>query len=190
MRIKIIVLIGLLLALFGMWNVFSLSEPARLSLWILLSVLLSIYIVTLLVFSIVYYGVEFFTGLNSRKTLKQNLASVSGDKHRLSTTELHRMTLFVRRSLREMLLFKPRFDLSTVREGLTSITDNSSHVSHFELDRIKWLLRWGGHALFYVWFSLIVSIAFIFFIVGCVIGIYFDRHYHLVEHLMSIGIIS
>ncbi|MEZ5671119.1 MAG: hypothetical protein R3E08_01565 [Thiotrichaceae bacterium] len=138
---------------------------------------------TLLVFSIVYYGIDFFSGANTKKILKQNLDLVSGDKHRLSVTELHRMTLFVRRSLREKLLFKHHIDLSVVKDGLTSITDNSSHVSHFELDRVKWLLRRGSKMLFYVTFSLIVSIAFIFFIVGCVVGIYFDHQYDLVGQL-------
>lgn len=175
-------IMALLTVLLGVLGVAVYFNKYAALFWIaLVSVLLLIIVVTVALFFLLYYNVDGLIHANS--VLRRSLTVVGSNRHHLSNTELHRVRVFLRRSLRDILLFGVwvPVDLSKVKEGLTSITDNSSNISHYELDRVGWLLRRGRRLLLEIAFSLIIGIAFLFFIVGCVVGILLEHWYHLIK---------
>jgi hypothetical protein len=175
-------IITALIVLFGVLGVaVYFKKYAALFLIALVGVLLLIIVVTVALFSLLYYNVDGLIQANS--VLRRSLTVVGSHRHRLSNTELHRVRVFLRRSLRDILLFGvlAPVNLSKVKEGLTSITDNASDISHYELDRIGWLLRKGRWLLLEIAFSLLIGIAFLFFIVGGVVGILLEHWYHLIK---------
>jgi hypothetical protein len=175
-------IMALLTVLFGGLGVaVYFNKYAALFLIILVGALLLIIIVIIALFSILYYSMDSLIQADS--VLRRSLMVVASNRHRLSNTELHRVRVFLRRSLRDILLFEvlAPVDLSTVKEGLTSITDNASNISHYELGRIGWLLRNGRWLLLRIVLSLLVGITFLFFIGGCVVGVLLEHWYHLIK---------
>jgi hypothetical protein len=111
--------------------------------------------------------------LSFRRAIKPRLTTVLGNKHRLSNAELRGSVKFLRNNLKNLWNFDTPIDITKLEDGLTLITNDTSHVSHYELHSIKMMLDRGRRRLRRVRFLLMVGIAFIFFLIGCATGILF-----------------
>jgi hypothetical protein len=138
---------------------------------VLMTALVSIVLISGLSIQLVAYSIDFRLGF--RRTIKPRLTVLLGNKHRLSNTEVRGTVRFLRKSLRDLWNFDTPIDTTKLEEGLTSITDNASRVSHYELNSIEIMLHRGRRRLRQVRFLLIVGIAFLFFLIGCGTGILF-----------------
>ena len=146
---------------------------------VLFSVLVTIGFVTFLSLQIVPYTLDFRLGF--RRGIKGGLTSMLRNEHRLSNVELRGTVRFLRGSLRDLWNFKTPIDTTRLEEGLTSIADDTSHLSHYELNYIKMMLERGRRRLRRARFALIVGIAFMFFLVGCVTGMLFEHWVNLIK---------
>lgn len=111
--------------------------------------------------------------LSFRRTIKPRLATLLGNRHRLSNAEVRGSVRFLRNNLKNLWNFDTPIDTTKLEEGLTSITNDTSHISHYELNDIKMMLDRGRRRLRQVRFLLMVGIAFVFFLIGCATGIFF-----------------
>jgi hypothetical protein len=137
----------------------------------LMIALLSIMLISWLSIQLVAYSIDFRLGF--RRTIKPRLTVLPGNKHRLSNAEMRGTVIFLRNNLRNLWNFDTPIDTTKLEEGLTSMTDDASRVSHYELKSIEIMLHRGRRRLRRVRFLLVVGIAFTFFLIGCMTGILF-----------------
>lgn len=136
---------------------------------------LSIYITEFLIYRYVDRSIR------SGRVLTRGLASASGTQHQLSHTELHKIAIQLRRDLADVWMFRTPMNEAKIKQGLTSITDNSSQITHFEFERIKWLFHRGQKKLRKTRLALMTLLTFSGFIAGCVMGVYLQNWYHFLK---------
>lgn len=129
--------------------------------------------------TLIYYYVD--RSIRSGRVLTRNLASVVGTQHQLSQTELHKIAVQLRRDLADVWMFRTAMDEAKIKRGLTSITDDSSQITHFEFERIKWLFKRGQKKLRKTRFALMTILIFSGFIAGCIVGVYLQNEYHFLK---------